>query len=120
VSSEAASVSRTAPNRSSRLPWISAASGTLPTRSRRGQSINWLDTPPDHPSSTLATCAGTTSLTRASTYRATMSKALVDQPYWDLVSLFDLLLAGSDPGDIEPEDLRRFEDYVETTLVERH
>jgi hypothetical protein len=49
-----------------------------------------------------------------------MSKALVDQPYWDLVSLFDLLLAGSDPGDIEPEDLRRFEDYVETTLVERH
>jgi hypothetical protein len=32
------------------------------------------------------------------------------------VSLLDLLLDGDDPGDIEPDDLRRFEDYAMTAL----
>jgi aminoglycoside phosphotransferase (APT) family kinase protein len=45
-------------------------------------------------------------------YRAAGGRALADQPYWDLTSLFDLLLAGDDPGDITPADLRRFEAYV--------
>jgi aminoglycoside phosphotransferase (APT) family kinase protein len=49
-------------------------------------------------------------------YRACTGDALGDQPYWDLVSLLDLLLDGDDPGDIEPSDLRRFEDYARTLL----
>lgn len=49
-------------------------------------------------------------------YRATIGATFDDQPYWDLVSLLDLLLDGDDPGDIERDDLRRFEDYATTML----
>jgi aminoglycoside phosphotransferase (APT) family kinase protein len=51
-------------------------------------------------------------------YRATTGRALANQPYWDLVSLLDLLLDGDsdDPGDIGPDDQRRFEEYAETAL----
>jgi len=49
-------------------------------------------------------------------YRATTGSAPDDQAYWDLVSLLDLLLDGDDPGDIEPDDLRRFEDYAKAAL----
>ena len=49
-------------------------------------------------------------------YRATTGRALKDQAYWDLVSLLDLLLDGDGPGDIEPDDLRRFEDYAKAVL----
>jgi aminoglycoside phosphotransferase (APT) family kinase protein len=52
-------------------------------------------------------------------YRATTGQALNDQPYWDLVSLLDLLLDGNnpdDPGDIKPNDLRGFEEYAKTAL----
>lgn len=52
-------------------------------------------------------------------YRATTGTALDEQPYWDLVSLLDLLLAGDEPGDIQPADLRRFEDYAKTLLAAR-
>ncbi len=48
-------------------------------------------------------------------YRATTGRALHNQSYWDLVSLLDLL-DGGDPGDIEPDELRRFEDYAKTVL----
>jgi aminoglycoside phosphotransferase (APT) family kinase protein len=50
-------------------------------------------------------------------YRACTGRALEEQPYWDLVSLLDLLLAGDDPGDIEPADLRRFEAYARMLLA---
>jgi aminoglycoside phosphotransferase (APT) family kinase protein len=50
-------------------------------------------------------------------YRAATGSACDDQPYWDLVSLLDLLLDGDDPGDIEPSDLRRFEKYARTQLM---
>lgn len=49
-------------------------------------------------------------------YRAIIGSVPDDQPYWDLVALLDLLLDGDDPGDIEPADLRRFEDYAATAL----
>jgi aminoglycoside phosphotransferase (APT) family kinase protein len=51
-------------------------------------------------------------------YRAATGRALANQPYWDLVSLFDLLLDGDpdDPGDIEPQDQRIFEAYAEAAL----
>ena len=49
-------------------------------------------------------------------YRATAGKTLADQPYWDLVSLLDLLLDIGDPGGLGPGDLRRLEDYAKTTL----
>jgi aminoglycoside phosphotransferase (APT) family kinase protein len=52
-------------------------------------------------------------------YRTTTGRALNDQPYWDLVSLLDLLLDGDDPGDIEPRDLHRFEDYAKALLAHR-
>jgi aminoglycoside phosphotransferase (APT) family kinase protein len=52
-------------------------------------------------------------------YRATTGNACPDQPYWDLVSLLDLLLDGDDPGDIEPSDLKRFEEYAKTALAAR-
>ena len=51
-------------------------------------------------------------------YRATTGTAGDDQPYWDLVSLLDLLLDGDDPGDIRHDDLRRFEDYAATALTQ--
>lgn len=49
-------------------------------------------------------------------YRATTGTAADTQPYCDLVSLLDLLLDGDEPGDIEPHDLRRLEDYAATVL----
>ena len=53
-----------------------------------------------------------------SCYRATTGRALVTQPYWDLVSLLDLLLDGDpdDPGDIGTDDQRCFEAYAEAAL----
>ncbi len=53
-------------------------------------------------------------------YRATAGAVFHDQAYWDLVSLLDLLLDGDDPGDIEPADLQRFEDYAATVLAQRN
>jgi aminoglycoside phosphotransferase (APT) family kinase protein len=50
-------------------------------------------------------------------YRAAAGTTPGDQAYWDLVSLLDLLLDGDDPGDIEPDDLRRFEDYAKAVLL---
>lgn len=56
-------------------------------------------------------------------YRAASGRALDDQSYWDLVSLLDLLLdvgdPVSEPGDITPADLQRFEDYASTLLAAR-
>lgn len=52
-------------------------------------------------------------------YRATTGIAFDDQPYWDLVSLLDLLLEGDDPGDIEPDELQRFENYAAVLLSQR-
>ena len=54
-----------------------------------------------------------------SSWRATAQRpepCSTTSPYWDLVSLLDLLLDGDDPGDIEPDDLRRYEDYARTVL----
>ncbi len=50
-------------------------------------------------------------------YAAATGRALGEQPYWDLVSLLDLLLDGDGPGDIEPIDLRRFEDHARAALA---
>ena len=49
-------------------------------------------------------------------YRATTGTTMTDQPYWDLVSLLDVLLDGDDLGDLGPYDLRIFEEYAETAL----
>jgi hypothetical protein len=53
-------------------------------------------------------------------YRAITGRALGHQPYWDLVSLFDLLLDGDPddlgPGDLGPDDQRTFEAYAEAAL----
>lgn len=49
-------------------------------------------------------------------YRAATGATLPEQPYWDLVSLLDLLLDVDDPGDIGPADLQLFEDYAKTAL----
>lgn len=51
-------------------------------------------------------------------YQAASGRTLDDQPYWDLVALLDLLLCddGDDPGDLNPDDLRTFEQYAETLL----
>ena len=51
-------------------------------------------------------------------YRAITGRTLEHQPYWDLVSLLDLLLDGDpdDPGDIGPDDRRCFEAYAEAAL----
>ena len=49
-------------------------------------------------------------------YGATTGSPIHDQAYWDLVSLFDLLLDGEDAGDIEPDDLRRLEEYAANAL----
>ena len=51
-------------------------------------------------------------------YRAITGRALEYQPYWDLVSLLDLLLDGDpdDPGDLGPDDQRMFEAYAEAAL----
>lgn len=52
-------------------------------------------------------------------YGAATGRVLDDQPYWDLVSLLDLLLDGDDPGDLGPDDRGRFEDYAKTVLSNR-
>lgn len=53
-------------------------------------------------------------------YRAVSGNALHDQAYWDLVSLFDLLLGdGDEPGDIDAADLRRLEDHAKAALSHR-
>ena len=55
-------------------------------------------------------------------YQATTGTPLHDQPYWDLVALLDLLLDIGDstgPGDIDPDDLHRFENYAKTALTSR-
>lgn len=49
-------------------------------------------------------------------YQAATGTPLSDQPYWDLVALLDLLLDGDGPGDIDPGDMLRFEDYAATVL----
>ena len=49
-------------------------------------------------------------------YRATTGRTLDDQPYWDLISLLDLLLDGDDPGDLTPDALLRLEAYAQTAL----
>jgi len=52
-------------------------------------------------------------------YRVASGHACQDQPYWDLVALLDLLLDGEEPGDIEPADLRVFEEYAKALLAAR-
>jgi hypothetical protein len=52
-------------------------------------------------------------------YRSASGSNLDNQPYWDLVSLFDLLLDGDDLGDIGPDDLRRFEAHAKFALSDR-
>jgi aminoglycoside phosphotransferase (APT) family kinase protein len=55
-------------------------------------------------------------------YHAITGTPLHDQPYWDLVALLDLLLDIGDstgPGDIDADDLRRFENYAKTALTSR-
>jgi aminoglycoside phosphotransferase (APT) family kinase protein len=55
-------------------------------------------------------------------YQAATGASLRDQPYWDLVALFDLLVDTGDPtgpGDIEPHDLHRFENYAAAALPSR-
>ena len=52
-------------------------------------------------------------------YRATTATTSDDQPYWDLVSLLDLLLDGDGPGDIESDDLRRLERYAQAALSDQ-
>jgi aminoglycoside phosphotransferase (APT) family kinase protein len=51
-------------------------------------------------------------------YQAAIGRAVGDQPYWDLVSLFDLLLdRGDGPGDIDADDLRKLENYAGTVIA---
>jgi hypothetical protein len=50
-------------------------------------------------------------------YQAATGTTMSGQPYWDLVSLLDVLLDGDDPGDLGPDDLRIFEDYAEAALA---
>ena len=55
-------------------------------------------------------------------YQATTGTPLRDQPYWDLVALLDLLLDIGDsagPGNIDPDDLHRLENYAKTALTSR-
>ena len=50
-------------------------------------------------------------------YQAATGRPTEDQGYWDLVSLFDLLLdLGGEPGDINPDDLRLLETYAAVAL----
>lgn len=52
-----------------------------------------------------------------SSYRSIATTAVEDdQPYWDLVSLFDLLLKGVGPGHVGSEDLARLERYAYAVL----
>jgi aminoglycoside phosphotransferase (APT) family kinase protein len=52
----------------------------------------------------------------AACYRSAAGAELPAQPYWDLVSLMDLLLDIGDPGDLGPDMLGRLEDYAATAL----
>ena len=50
-------------------------------------------------------------------YQVTTGRATDNQGYWDLVSLFDLLLdVGDEPGDITPDDLRLLEAHATMAL----
>ncbi len=49
-------------------------------------------------------------------YQSITGHPVHEHPYWDLLSLLDLLLDGDEPGDIDPADLRRFEDYARALL----
>ncbi|MDQ2706136.1 MAG: phosphotransferase [Actinomycetota bacterium] len=51
-------------------------------------------------------------------YRTATGDSPAHQSYWDLVSLFDLLLDQDAPGDLGPDDLRRLEDYATTLLAD--
>ena len=55
-------------------------------------------------------------------YQALTGTSLDDQPYWDLVSLFDLLLDldPDHPGDIDTDDHRRLTTYVKKVLAVDH
>jgi phosphotransferase family enzyme len=55
-------------------------------------------------------------------YQAITGTSLDDQPYWDLVSLFDLLLDGDPdhPGDIDADDQRRLTTYAKKVLCVYH
>ncbi|MGH2873573.1 MAG: phosphotransferase family protein [Solirubrobacteraceae bacterium] len=51
-------------------------------------------------------------------YQATTGRPMGDQGYWDLVSLFDLLLdVGDGPGDITPDDLRLLQSHAAAALT---
>jgi aminoglycoside phosphotransferase (APT) family kinase protein len=49
-------------------------------------------------------------------YRSMTGAELPGQPYWDLVSLMDLLLDIDDAGDFGPGELARLEDYAATAI----
>ncbi len=50
-------------------------------------------------------------------YQAITGRPTADQGYWDLVSLFDLLLdVGDEPGDITPDDLRLLEAHARAAM----
>jgi aminoglycoside phosphotransferase (APT) family kinase protein len=55
-------------------------------------------------------------------YQALTGTSLDDQPYWDLVSLFDLLLDidQDHPGDIDADDQRHLTTYVKKVLAVDH
>lgn len=52
-------------------------------------------------------------------HRSVTGTAGEHQPYWDLVSLLELLLEvnGEGPGDLTPADVQRLEDYARTVLT---
>lgn len=47
-------------------------------------------------------------------YEEITGNVLTEQAYWDLASLFDVLLVDDEPGDVTPADLHQFEDYART------
>jgi aminoglycoside phosphotransferase (APT) family kinase protein len=55
-------------------------------------------------------------------YQALTGTSLDDQPYWDLVNLFDLLLDRDPdhPGDIDANDQRHLTTYVKNVLAAYH
>lgn len=52
-------------------------------------------------------------------YQTVTGHSTTDQPYWDLVSLFDLLLDRdpTNPGDLDTQDQQRLSRYVETLIT---
>lgn len=49
-------------------------------------------------------------------YRSATGAGLPGQPYWDLISLMDLLLDIDNPGDLGPEILGRLEEHAATAI----